>query len=227
MKYRILIVDDEEDILEFLGYNLRNQGWEIAVARSGLEALKVADEFCPHLILMDVMMPDMDGITACRELRQKEGFANTIVAMLTARGEDYSQIAGFEAGADDYIAKPIRPMVLVSRINALLKRLEVVKSGGDDSVEGGKSRISVDLERHVVLVGGEEVNLPRKEFSLLSLLLTKPGRVFSRDEIYDGVWGDEVVVGDRTIDVHIRKLRERFGEELIQTVKGVGYKLVL
>lgn len=224
MNYKILIVDDEDDILEFLGYNLRSQGWEIEVARSGLEALRVAEEFRPDLILMDVMMPDMDGITACRELRSREGFSNTIVAMLTARAEDYSQIAGFDAGADDYIAKPIRPMVLISRINALLKRLEGKKAiVGEDSV----ARVRVDSERHVVIVGDHEMNLPRKEFSLLSLLLSKPGRVFSREEIYDEIWGDEVVVGDRTIDVHIRKLRERFGEELIQTVKGVGYKAVL
>lgn len=223
MEYKILLVDDEEDIREFVGYNLRQQGWEVATAASGREAIKLAISFKPDLILLDVMMPDMDGITACRELRSIPELRGVMIAMLTARSEDYSQIAGFDAGADDYISKPIRPAVLVSRIGALLKRLSHMVDS--HSVEG--QSIMIDYERHVAIFEGRELMLPRKEFALLGLLLSKPGRVFSREEIYAGVWGEEVVVGDRTIDVHIRKLRERLGDKYIQTIKGVGYKLIL
>lgn len=215
--YKILIVDDEEDIIEILRYNLLAQGWEVSSASDGVEALEILKNFSPDLILLDVMMPNMDGITLCQVIREK--FKDQmLIAMLTARGEDYSQIAGFDAGADDYITKPIRPTVLVSRLKALLKRKR-------NSNQVSQSGISIDKERHMAIVEGVEVSLPKKEFLLLVLLLSKPGRVFSREEIYDSVWGDDVVVGDRTIDVHIRKLREHIGEHHITTIKGVGYKI--
>lgn len=214
--YKILIVDDEADIIEIVSYNLIAQGWEVKSANNGLEALEVLKNYTPDLILIDVMMPQMDGITLCQTIRQAP--ENTfLIAMLTARGEDYSQIAGFEAGADDYITKPIRPAVLVSRLKALLKR----KGNSTPDFAG----ITVNKDRYMAIVEGHEVALPKKEFQLLELLLSKPGRVFTREEIYDTIWGEEVVVGDRTIDVHIRKLREHIGDNYIVTVKGVGYKI--
>ncbi len=224
--YKILLVDDEKDILEFLSYNLRNEGFKIHTASNGREAVRMAIETKPHLVLMDVMMPQMDGIAACEEIRGNKELENTLVAFLTARGEDYSQIAGFEAGGDDYITKPIKPKVLVSRIKALLKRRSIQS---DDADAGSEKRIVsgdlvIDKERYLIIKKGKDISLPRKEFELLSLLISKPEKVFTRNEIFDRVWGENIVVGDRTIDVHIRKLREKLGEKYIKTVKGIGYK---
>lgn len=226
--YKILLVDDEKDILEFLGYNLRNEGFEIYTASNGRDAVRISGEIHPHLVLMDVMMPEMDGIAACEEIRANKELENTLVAFLTARGEDYSQIAGFEAGGDDYITKPIKPKVLVSRIKALLKRRSVklkdIDAGSEIMIVSGD--LVIDKERYLIVKKGEDISLPRKEFELLSLLISKPEKVFTREEIFDRVWGDNIVVGDRTIDVHIRKLREKLGEKYIKTVKGIGYKFV-
>ncbi len=225
--YKILIVDDETDILEFLTYNLKKEGFKVITAQNGEEAINRAVETSPQLILMDVMMPKMDGMEACEKIRQMSRFDNTIIAFLTARAEDYSQIAGFEAGADDYISKPIKPKVLISRIKALLKRYKRT----DKENEEEKSIINIgglviDIEKHLVYNGKKELNLPKKEFSILLLLVSKPQKVFSRDKIFAKVWGNNIIVGDRTIDVHIRKLREKIGEERIITIKGVGYKFV-
>ena len=219
--YRILLVDDEKDILEFLSYNLRQEGYDVYTVDNGREAITAAEKVKPHLILLDVMMPEMDGIETCREIRKLPGMDQTVIAFLTARGEDYSQIAGFEAGGDDYIIKPIKPRVLISRIAALLKRLSP-----DVTSEPGlevKIDVLLDRERYLVIRKGEEITFPRKEFELLALLLSKPGKVFDRDEIFQKVWGSDIVVGDRTLDVHIRKLREKLGSGYIRTVKGVGY----
>ncbi len=226
-KSKILLVDDEPDILEFISYNLEKEGFTVYTASNGREALKLAEKIQPHLILLDLMMPEMDGITACEEIRKITTLQNTLIAFLTARGEDYSQIAGFEAGADDYITKPIRPKVLVSRVKALLKRLipgipEVESPVSESTMSFGN--LMIDKERYLVKIGNEEMILPRKEFELLSLLVSKPGKVFTREEIYSSVWGENVVVGDRTIDVHIRKLREKIGSDHIKTLKGIGYK---
>ena len=223
--YKILIVDDEEDILEFLTYNLEKAGFKVYTAQNGIEAIKMTTKQKPHLILMDVMMPKMDGIEACEKIRQLPGFDNIIIAFLTARGEDYSQIAGFEAGADDYITKPIKPKVLISRIKALLKRYKENSTNNNEISELIiKGNLTIDKEKHLVIKEGKEINLPRKEFSLLLLLVSKPQKVFSREDIFAKVWGNGIIVGDRTIDVHIRKLREKIGEEHIVTIKGVGYK---
>lgn len=219
MSYSILLVDDEPDILEFVGYNLRKEGYTVHTAANGREAVSRALETLPHLILLDVMMPEMDGMETCRILRTHTQLAGTVIAFLTARGEDYSQIAGFEAGGDDYITKPVKMNVLVSRVKALLKRAE---GHGDDAPH--PAPLTIDGERRLVISEGREISLPRKEFNLLTLLCSCPRRVFSREEIYSSVWGDDVVVGDRTIDVHVRKLREKIGERHIITVKGVGYK---
>jgi two-component system alkaline phosphatase synthesis response regulator PhoP len=226
-KMKILLVDDEEDILEFISYNLQKEGFVVYSAANGKEGIKIAEKVQPHLILLDLMMPEMDGITMCEEIRKIPLLQGTLVAFLSARGEDYSQIAGFEAGADDYITKPIRPKVLVSRVKALLKRLappvvETVIADPENTVSVGN--LVIDKERYLVRLGSEEMILPRKEFELLSLLVSKPGKVFTREEIYFSVWGDNVVVGDRTIDVHIRKLREKIGNDHIKTLKGIGYK---
>jgi len=207
--FKILLVDDEHDILEFLSYNLKNEGFEIHTASNGADALKLANSVHPHLVLLDVMMPEMDGIETCEEIRKLPNMENTLIAFLTARGEDYSQIAGFEAGGDDYITKPIKPKLLISKIKSLLKRTSV--ANGKGAVEPLK---------------GREIVFPRKEFELISLLISKPDKVFSREEIFDSIWGDNIVVGDRTIDVHIRKLREKLGDDYIKTVKGIGYKYV-
>jgi two-component system alkaline phosphatase synthesis response regulator PhoP len=227
--YRILLVDDEKDILEFLSYNLRNEGFKIYTASNGRDAVRISGEVKPHLVLLDVMMPDMDGIAACEEIRNNRELENTLVAFLTARGEDYSQIAGFEAGGDDYITKPVRPKVLVSRIKALLKRRSVrIEDAGTGSVNKIVSGdLVIDKERYLIIKKGKDISLPRKEFELLSLLISKPEKVFTREEIFDRVWGENIVVGDRTIDVHIRKLREKLGDKCIETVKGIGYKYVV
>lgn len=228
-EYKILLVDDESDILEFLSYNLHNEGFQIRTASNGREALRVTTEFRPDLVLMDVMMPEMDGIAACGEIRSTRGIENTLVAFLTARGEDYSQIAGFEAGGDDYITKPIKPKVLISRVKALLKRRSLNSKDGeaDASTRIVSGDLVIDKERYLVVKRGKEIVLPRKEFELLSLLISKPEKVFTREEIFDRVWGNNIVVGDRTIDVHIRKLREKLGSKYIHTVKGIGYKYLV
>jgi len=219
--YKILLVDDEPDILEFLGYNLTREGYKIFKAGNGRLAIKTAAEIKPHLIILDVMMPQMDGIETCTELRKIPSLKNTIIAFLTARSEDYSQIAGLDAGADDYITKPIKPKVFVSRVKALLRRFnETDPSTAKISV----GNLIIDRERYAVFMDGKELILPRKEFELLSLLASKPNKVFTRDEIYDKIWGNSVIVGDRTIDVHMRKIREKLGIDAIKTIKGVGYK---
>jgi len=227
--YRILLVDDEKDILEFLSFNLKNEGFMIDTASNGKEAVQIAGKVKPHLVLMDVMMPVMDGIAACEEIRANKELDNTLVAFLTARGEDFSQIAGFEAGGDDYITKPIKPKVLVSRVKALLKRrsvnIEDGESGAVHKIVSGD--LVIDKERYLVIRKGKDITLPRKEFELLSLLISKPEKVFTREEIFDRIWGENIVVGDRTIDVHIRKLREKLGDKYIKTVKGIGYKYVV
>lgn len=226
--YRILLVDDEKDILEFLSYNLERAGFEVYVTNNGRDAIQMALEVNPHLILLDVMMPEMDGIETCEEIRKSKNHENTLIAFLTARGEDYSQIAGFDAGADDYINKPIKPKVLVSRIHALLKRIKT-REGKEGDAEAQIIEIEniiIDKERFLVIKDGNELALPKKEFELLSLLVSKPDKVFTREEIFSRVWGDNVIVGDRTIDVHIRKLREKIGDEYIKTIKGVGYKFL-
>ncbi len=222
---RILLVDDEPDILEIVGYNLSAEGYEVFTAKNGMEAVAKAKKKQPHLIIMDVMMPEMDGIEACGIIRNTKGLENIIITFLTARGEDYSQVAGFDAGADDYITKPIKPKVLVSKVKALLRRL---KDEADDSEEITKvGSIVINREEYKIVNKGQEIILPKKEFELLALLASKPSKVFKREVILDKVWGNEVVVGGRTIDVHIRKLREKIGDEHFKTVKGVGYKFVL
>ena len=221
---KILLVDDEPDILEIIGYNLKNEGYKIFTAENGNEAIKSAKKNTPHLILLDIMMPEMDGIEACEKIRKIKSLENVIIAFLTARGEDYSQVAGFEAGADDYITKPIKPKVLVSKIKSLLRRLKT-ESEGEESLKLGD--IIIDKDEYVVYKAGKKIALPRKEFELFSLLTSKPEKVFKREVILDTVWGNEVVVGGRTIDVHIRKLREKIGDDHFKTVKGVGYKFVL
>ncbi len=219
MNHRILLVDDEDDILEFVRYNLQREGYEVFTARDGAEGVARALEVRPHLILLDRMMPRMDGLETCRLLREHDELKNTMIVFLTALGEDEHQLSGFDAGADDYIAKPIKMHILVSRIKAILKRIDSGKK-----VSPGTEGIAIDPNRYVVQRDGREISLPRKEFALLALLMSEPGRLFSREEIYSRVWGTDVVVGDRTIDVHIRKLRQKIGDEHIITVKGVGYK---
>ena len=217
----ILIVDDEEDILEFLEYNLKKEDFEVYTASSGRKAIEIAQKVNPDLIILDVMMPDLDGIETCKELRDLPNLKNTLIAFLTARNEDYSQIAGFDAGADDYINKPIKPRVLVSRIKALLRRNNPLNQNQVFETESG---LKIDRNKYVIELNGNEITLPKKEFELLALLASKPGHGFTRDNILSSVWGAQVVVGDRTIDVHIRKLREKIGDRSIKTVKGVGYK---
>ncbi|NCP58728.1 MAG: response regulator transcription factor [Flavobacteriales bacterium] len=219
---KILLVDDEPDILEIVGYNLSNEGYQVLTAENGLEAVKIAKKELPHLIILDVMMPEMDGIEACEIIRKNPDLKDTIITFLTARGEDYSQVAGFDAGADDYITKPIKPKVLVSKVKALLRRFK--EQDVVDSVKIGN--LVINRDEYKIILKGIEIVLPRKEFELLSLLASKPGKVFKRDEILDKVWGNEVVVGGRTIDVHIRKLREKIGDNSFKTIKGVGYKFV-
>ncbi|MFA8433942.1 MAG: response regulator transcription factor [Marinifilaceae bacterium] len=226
--FRILLVDDEVDILEFLSYNLNKEGFLVKTAQNGREAIEVAKGFQPHLIILDVMMPEMDGMETCEKLRSMPDFSDILIVFLTARGEDYSQIAGFEAGADDYINKPIKPKVFISRVKALLKRSGRISE--DTQKTNGRvitiGNLSIDRERYLISLEGNELTLPRKEFELLVLLVSKPQKVFTRDEIYTSIWGEKIIVGDRTIDVHIRKLREKIGEKYIRTVKGVGYKFV-
>jgi len=220
-QYRILLVDDEPDVLEFLGYNLRKEGYQIFACSNGRDAIDTAAKILPHLIIMDVMMPSMDGIEACREIKQSPELESTVIIFLTARGEDYSQIAGFEAGADDYVTKPIKPRVLISRVKALLRRY---KEKEDRLTVLRVGNLIIDKEKYQVVQDGLEIVLPRKEFELLLALASKPNKVFSREEIFARVWGNDVIVGDRTIDVHVRKIREKIGLKNIKTIKGVGYK---
>lgn len=222
---RVLLVDDEQDILEIVGYNLSLEGYQVFTAKNGIEAVSKAKKKQPHLVILDVMMPEMDGIEACEIMRNTPGLENTIITFLTARGEDYSQLAGFEAGADDYIQKPIKPKVLVSKVKALLRRSKEQKP--DDSEIHKVGNLVINREEYKVINDGQEMVLPRKEFELLALLTSKPDKVFKREVILEKVWGNEVVVGGRTIDVHIRKLREKIGDDHFKTVKGVGYKFVL
>jgi two-component system alkaline phosphatase synthesis response regulator PhoP len=220
---KILIVDDENDILEFLSYNLKREGYQVFVCDNGKEAIARAKEVFPQLILLDVMMPELDGIETCRQIRNEKTLSDTLIAFLTARNEDYSQIAGFDAGADDYINKPIKPRVLLSRIAGILRRFLSNENDSQADIGG----LVLDREKFVVFKDGNPFSLPKKEFELMALLMSKPGKVFLREEILDKVWGGDVVVGDRTIDVHIRKLREKLGDNFIKTIKGVGYKFDL
>lgn len=217
----ILLVDDEQDILEIIGYNLSQEGYNIVTAANGKEAVLKAKKVLPQLIIMDVMMPEMDGMEACEAIRKIPELSHTIITFLTARSEDYSQVAGFDAGADDYIAKPIKPKLLVSKVKALLRRLKEEEQNSETLNVGG---IEINREAYKIVMDDKEIVLPRKEFELFYLLASKPGKVFTREEILDKVWGNEVIVGGRTIDVHIRKLREKIGEDLFKTIKGVGYK---
>jgi two-component system alkaline phosphatase synthesis response regulator PhoP len=220
-KYRVLLVDDEEDILEFLSYNLLKEGFRVSTASNGIRAIEQARKEQPHLIIMDIMMPEMDGITAVKEIRKMRELDNTLIIFLTARSEDYSQIAGFEAGADDYVSKPVKPKILISRITAMLRR----STKSDDTKVIKIKGLEIDPESFVVVKNGGKVALPKKEFKLLHLLAASPNKVFTREEIFIKVWGDDVIVGDRTIDVHVRKIREKIGNEYITTIKGIGYKL--
>ncbi len=219
---KILLVDDEPDILEIVSYNLSQEGYQIVTASNGREAVAVAKKELPQLIIMDVMMPEMDGMEACEAIRKLPELNGVIIAFLTARNEDYSQVAGFEAGADDYIPKPIKPKLLVSKVKALLRRLKDEDTINSETLNIGN--IEINREEYKIIKAGIEIILPRKEFELFYLLASKPGKVFKREEILDKVWGSEVIVGGRTIDVHIRKLREKIGDDLFKTIKGVGYK---
>ncbi len=219
----ILLVDDEPDILEIVRYNLTSEGYVVETAENGLEAIEQAKSVKPQLIIMDVMMPKMDGIEACEKIRSIPELSETVITFLTARGEDYSQMAGFDAGADDYITKPIKPKVLVSKVKALLRRFK--DEVEDENIKLGN--LVINREEYKIMLGKQEMVLPRKEFELLALLASKPGKVFKREDILDTIWGNEVIVGGRTIDVHIRKLREKIGDEKFKTVKGVGYKFVV
>lgn len=223
--FKILCVDDEPDILEILKYNLSNEGYNVSTAKDGELAIKKANESIPNLIIMDIMMPNMDGIEACEILRKDQKFNDTIIMFLTARGEDFSHVAAYEAGADDYVTKPVKPKVLLSKVKSLLRRYKKVLDSEINKIEF--DNIKIDRETYRVYVSGESINLPRKEFELLYLLASKPDKVFKREKIMEKVWGGEVVVGDRTIDVHIRKLREKIGDKFFKTVKGVGYKFVI
>lgn len=221
---KILLVDDEPDILEILKYNLSSEGYKIYTAKNGIEAVEKAKKKTPDLIILDVMMPEMDGVEACEVIRRTNGLEDTIIAFLTARSEDYSQLAGFEAGADDYITKPIKPKVFISKVKSLLRRLKNGEDNGAEILKAGN--LIINREEYKVINNGNELVLPRKEFELLALLASKPDKVFKREVILDKVWGQEVVVGGRTIDVHIRKLREKIGDDHFKTIKGVGYKFV-
>jgi two-component system alkaline phosphatase synthesis response regulator PhoP len=221
--YKILLVDDEPDILDFLRYNLQKEGFQVFTAGDGVEGLRKAEEVRPHLAILDIMMPKMDGVELCRQLRIRPELANILIVFLTARDEDYSQIAALDVGGDDYITKPIRPRVFMSRINALLRRFDRKDDPEVDQVIR-VADLAIDRERVSVTRGEEVIELAKKEFELLSLLASKPGKVFTREEIFSKVWGADVIVGNRTIDVHIRKLREKIGDDYIKTIKGIGYK---
>jgi two-component system alkaline phosphatase synthesis response regulator PhoP len=219
---KILLVDDEPDILEFMEYNLKKEGYQVLQAKNGKEAVEIAKKEFPHLVILDIMMPIMDGIEACRVMREIPELQNTLITFLTARNEEYSQLAGFDVGADDYITKPIKPRIMLSRVKALLRRLNGSTGSSTPVVQIGN--LKIDRESYLVYKGEESVVLPRKEFELLALLTSKPGKVFTREDILSRVWGSDIVVGDRTIDVHIRKIREKLGDDSIKTIKGIGYK---
>jgi two-component system alkaline phosphatase synthesis response regulator PhoP len=221
---KILIIDDEPDILEFLSYNLKKKGFEVDTASSGAEGIRLALEKIPDLIVLDIMMPEMDGIETCQLLRAEPNLKDVLILFLTARGEDYSQLAGFEAGADDYVKKPVSLQVLLSRIQALLRR-KIISEQTDNTAIIQINDLIIDNEKHKVFFHHREIFLTKKEFELLYFMASKPGKVFSRDEIYSKVWGNDLIVGERTIDVHIRKLREKLGNNLIKTYKGIGYCL--
>lgn len=218
MKETILLIDDDPDIVQMISYNLRNEGYDVHTAADGEEGVKLAKNVKSDLILLDVMMPKMDGIEVCEVIREDENIEQPIIAFLTSRNEDYSQIAGFKAGGDDYINKPIRPKVLLSRVEALLRRTHKA-----DTIQPQDGKVVLDRERFLLLLEGDEIQLPKKEFELLELLVSQPGKVYGRDQILSKVWGDDTIVGERTIDVHIRKLREKIGDDYIRTIKGVGY----
>lgn len=218
-KYKILLVDDEKDILEFLSYNLKKEGFIVFTANNGIRGLELSQEHKPDLIILDVMMPEMDGVTVCQKIREIKDLNETLILFLTARSEEYSELAGFAAGADDYITKPIKPKLLISRVNAILKRTRSTKE--DHQIQIGN--INIDKEKHVLTYNNEELHLARKEFHLLYYLMSIPGKVFTRQDIIDNIWKD-ALVGDRTIDVHVRKIREKIGSHHIKTIKGVGYK---
>ena len=222
-KYKILLVDDEQDILDFLKYNFEKEGFVIFTALDGLQAIEVAKENKPDLIVLDVMMPHLDGMETCSLLRELPEFKDTLIIFLTARNEDYSEIAGFNAGADDYVTKPIRPKTLIARVQSLLKRKQ--KKEGKDTNEIRIGRLTINLDKRIVLLEGKEIFLPKKEFKILTLLASKPEYVFTREEIYSSIWGSSVIVGDRTLDVHIRKLRKNIGNDFIKTHKGIGYAI--
>lgn len=221
---KILLVDDEPDILEIVKYNLKNEGYQIFTASNGVEAISKSKKVQPHLILLDIMMPEMDGIEACEKIREIDTLKDVIIAFFTARSEDYSQVAGFDVGADDYITKPVKPKVLVSKVKSLLRRLNKVNNEVGDKIKIGD--IIINREEYFIEKKKEKIILPRKEFELMALLTSKPGKVFKRDVILEKVWGSDVVVGGRTIDVHIRKLREKIGDQYFKTIKGVGYKFI-
>jgi two-component system alkaline phosphatase synthesis response regulator PhoP len=225
-QFKILVVDDEKDIQEFIEYNLKKEGYDVFLANNGLEAIEQTKKIKPDLILMDVMMPLMDGIQACQQIKTNPLYSKIFIVFLTARSEEYSELAGFDAGADDYIAKPIKPKVLLTRIAAILRRkdTQVLENTELENIQLKVKGLVIDRDTFMVYKGIEKIQLARKEFELLYLLASKPGKVFKRDSILEKVWGDEVIVGDRTIDVHIRKIREKIGEDLVGTVKGVGYK---
>lgn len=221
---KVLIIDDEEDIRDLIQYNLEKEGFEVSTAENGRKGLDRLNEKKPDLILLDVMMPEMDGMEVCEIIRKNNKFNDVVICFLTARNEDYSQIAGLDIGGDDYISKPVKPKVLISRINALLRR-GTMKDGEEEHNEVNEELI-IDREQYLVILKGKKLHLPKKEFELLSLLASKPEKVFGREIILETVWGNEIIVGDRTIDVHVRKLREKIGSDYIQTVKGVGYKFI-
>ncbi len=229
---KILLVDDDKDVREFLTYNLQKDGYQIHTASNGLEAIMKAEELIPDLILMDVMMPKMDGIEACEEIRKLRKLDNTLIVFLSARNEDYSHIAGYNAGADDYINKPIKPKVLISKIHALLRRKTLsnksakAKTSNQKTLVNNERKLIIDIEKYVVIKNKKEIILPKKQFEILALLVSSPAKVFSREEIFNKIWGNDVYISDRTIDVHIRKIREKVGDDIIRTVKGVGYKFV-
>jgi len=218
--HTLLLIDDEPDIIEFLTYNLKKEGYKVFSASNGEEGVKMVQQIHPSLILLDVMMPKMDGIETCQIIRKDLNITQPIIAFLTSRAEDYSQIAGFEAGADDYISKPVRPRLLISKVESLLRRLDRPVNDSNDQVE---STLKIDREKFKVEMNGISLLLPKKEFELLELLASRPGKVYTRDQILSIVWGNETIVGERTIDVHIRKLREKLGDDYIRTIKGVGY----
>ena len=223
-QFKILIVDDEDDILQFIKYNLEKENFHVSIANNGIKGLLIAEAENPDLIILDIMMPEMDGVEVCRQLRAKANFDDTLITFLTARGEDYSQIAAFDVGGDDYITKPIRPRVLISRIKALLRRKNRTIAKSSINILTIKD-ITIDKEKVTVEVNGTKIDLAKKEFELLSLLASRPGKVFTREEIFRKIWGNDVIVGNRTIDVHIRKLREKIGDSYIKTSKGIGYKM--